>query len=176
MRLRGGATLIGSYALWRADRELKHNGQASSPTAVIAYVAYATHAAVVGIAAGRSIWTLPLQRGPARLAGLVMGPVGASLYGAGTVKLGSADRISGTRVDKLVTRGIFRYTRNPQYLGWGLLLLGMSVASRSAHALLSTALYGAAVHFLVVQVEERRLGDAFGEPYRRYQAAVARWL
>lgn len=105
-----------------------------------------------------------------------MAALGAGLYGAGAVNLGSVERMSGRRVDQLVTGGIFRYTRNPQYLGWGLVLLGVSVAGRSVHAVLSTALYAAAVRALVVRVEEPHLQDAFGNRYARYQADVARWL
>jgi protein-S-isoprenylcysteine O-methyltransferase Ste14 len=168
--------LLGSYAAWRAQRELQGNGQLSSSTALAAYLAYAAHAAVVGLAALRSTWTLPVPRRPARLVGALLATLGGGLYGVGTVRLGSIKRMSGRRTDKLVTGGIFRHTRNPQYLGWGLLLLGVSVVGRSGYAVLSTGLYACAVRALVVRLEEPHLQDAFAEPYERYQAETARWL
>jgi protein-S-isoprenylcysteine O-methyltransferase Ste14 len=77
---------------------------------------------------------------------------------------------------RLVVRGLYRYVRNPMYLGVWLVLAGWTAFSRSGQLLL----YGLAVavlsHLFVVFVEEPLLGHRFGASYEAYRRAVRRWL
>ena len=66
----------------------------------------------------------------------------------------------------LVTSGIYRFTRNPMYLGLLLLLLGWSVY-------LSSVFVGPV---LLIAPEERVLAAKFGEAYLDYTSRVRRWL
>ncbi len=97
----------------------------------------------------------------------------------------AADRqfsILGTNVntfrdpDRLVTDGLFKYSRNPMYLGFGLVLLGVWLLLGS---LLPVA--GILVYFIVtdrwyIEFEEKRLIEKFGDVYRSYQARTRRWI
>lgn len=75
----------------------------------------------------------------------------------------------------LVTDGIFRWLRNPMYVGLMLLLAGLAVALASDWTLVTTVVFAVAIHFGVVKREERYLAAKFGEPYRRYLEQVARY-
>lgn len=75
----------------------------------------------------------------------------------------------------LASSGIYAHTRNPMYLGLGLLMLGIGVALGSAGTL-SMLVPGALVlHYGVVRREERYLERKFGDDYRRFKAAVPRY-
>ncbi len=74
-----------------------------------------------------------------------------------------------------MTDGVYRYSRNPQNVGWGLVLLGVSLAGRSGAALLLTAVFFV-VFRSYIPVEERHLERTFGEEYRRYRDATPRFL
>jgi protein-S-isoprenylcysteine O-methyltransferase Ste14 len=77
---------------------------------------------------------------------------------------------------QLVVRGLYRYVRNPMYLGVLLVVLGWAELFRSAHVLE----YGLGIvlvaHCFVVLVEEPLLRRRFGAADASYGRAVRRWL
>ena len=77
---------------------------------------------------------------------------------------------------KLVTRGPYRYSRNPMYIGVLTILVGEALLYR--HLPLLYVLSGMAVffHIRIVGYEERALRRRFGEAYSRYCEAVPRWI
>ncbi|MDQ7744327.1 methyltransferase family protein [Hydrogenophaga pseudoflava] len=81
------------------------------------------------------------------------------------------------RASSLVTRGVYRITRNPMYVGMVFLLLAWGVYLAQWPALLlgpvAYVLY--LTRFQIVP-EERALLLLFGEEYRAYMARVRRWL
>lgn len=76
----------------------------------------------------------------------------------------------------LVTRGIYRFTRNPMYLGFLLALLGWGIWLSSLPALLLVAGYVLYMNRFQIKPEERFLAQAFGAPYLQYKQQVRRWL
>ena len=76
---------------------------------------------------------------------------------------------------KLVVRGLYRYTRNPIYLGVLTVLLGWVITFQGA-LLIYTFCVGICFHLFVVFYEERRLGRQFGSEYHDYCERVGRWL
>lgn len=98
--------------------------------------------------------------------------------------LASADRFRrrGTNVETwkpttaLVTDGLYRYTRNPIYLGLLALYFGVAVLAGNAWiAALGMPLF-AVLRYGVVAREEAYLARRFGADYRRYRARVRRWV
>jgi protein-S-isoprenylcysteine O-methyltransferase Ste14 len=76
----------------------------------------------------------------------------------------------------LVVIGIYRWVRNPIYLGGALVLLGASLARQSPTLLLAGLLFLPVMHFTVVRAEERRLERDFGAEYLKYKCSVPRWI
>ncbi len=76
----------------------------------------------------------------------------------------------------LVTSGIYRLTRNPMYVGMGLLLLSWAVWLSSLPALLGPVVFVAYITRWQIRPEERVLHGIFGDEYERYCARVRRWL
>jgi protein-S-isoprenylcysteine O-methyltransferase Ste14 len=75
----------------------------------------------------------------------------------------------------LTTAGIYRYVRNPMYVGMLVIAVGLGVAFASDWTLVMVPPVAFVMHFGVVVREERYLEAKFGENYRRYKAGVARW-
>lgn len=75
----------------------------------------------------------------------------------------------------LVTRGIYRRTRNPIYQGFGLFVLGVAFATTSDWIFLALPFGALAMHLGVVRREERYLAAKFGDNYHGYCAAVPRY-
>ena len=75
----------------------------------------------------------------------------------------------------LVIVGLYRFVRNPMYVGILMLLAGWSLLSGSAFLAAYTGLVGVAFHLRVVLYEEPRLKRQFGEQWTPYAACVRRW-
>jgi protein-S-isoprenylcysteine O-methyltransferase Ste14 len=87
--------------------------------------------------------------------------------------------ISPYAIDKanaLVTSGIYRFTRNPMYLGMLLILLGIVAYTQDVLALLAPIGFLIALNRLQIRPEERALRRAFGPAYDAYCARTRRWL
>ncbi|CAH2403538.1 Protein-S-isoprenylcysteine O-methyltransferase Ste14 [Mesorhizobium escarrei] len=76
----------------------------------------------------------------------------------------------------LVTTGIYRWTRNPIYLGFFLAYGGIGVAALSPWILILTLPLAIAVRYGVVAREEVYLERRFDDAYRDYKRRVRRWL
>lgn len=77
---------------------------------------------------------------------------------------------------RLVVRGLYRYTRNPMYVGILTVLLGWGVRSPTWGLLLYGFCVGSAFHLFVVLYEEPHLRKVFGTDYEHYCSRVKRWF
>lgn len=80
------------------------------------------------------------------------------------------------RASVLMTRGAYRWTRNPMYLGLTLIYVGVSALSAALWPLLFLPLPVLAMDRQAIPVEERQMEEAFGSDYTAYKARVRRWL
>jgi protein-S-isoprenylcysteine O-methyltransferase Ste14 len=81
----------------------------------------------------------------------------------------------GVEPRTLVTGGLYRRSRNSQYLGLVAVLGGLAVASRSGLAAGFTAAAWAGFNSWIPS-EERHLERIFGVQYRTHAARIPRWL
>jgi protein-S-isoprenylcysteine O-methyltransferase Ste14 len=87
----------------------------------------------------------------------------------------SATKITGRETNRLIIRGIYRWSRNPQYLGYGLVILGIVIGYWSTTAWLALVGYVLLV-YATVRIEEQHLENVFGGEYRAYCGQVQRFL
>ena len=76
----------------------------------------------------------------------------------------------------LVTGGVYRFSRNPMYVGLVLLLFAWAVYLSSWLALLLVPVFVIYMNRFQIQPEERAMFSLFGTAYTSYQAKVRRWL
>jgi protein-S-isoprenylcysteine O-methyltransferase Ste14 len=106
--------------------------------------------------------------------------LGWPLVTAGAVAIAWAVRAAGdVDVDEptsLVQTGPYAWSRNPMYVGWTLIDLGVGLLANTAwipRLVLAVGLY---THLVVVRHEERVLVKRFGDAYREYCERVPRYL
>jgi len=80
-----------------------------------------------------------------------------------------------TPPEKLVTGGIYRYSRNPMQLSIFLVVLGIGIATASWVFLLLTVLF-MVIPLLWLEPEERHLLKFYGDTYRDYTNRTPRWI
>jgi len=107
-------------------------------------------------------------------AGLLV--TGLLLMVAGAVNLGSSLRMGlPTEETALKTRGPYRYTRNPMYVG-GLLTCLAAIAWTANPVVFALTIVAAIVHRKIVLAEEKYLAAQFGDTWTTYTSKVRRYL
>ena len=76
----------------------------------------------------------------------------------------------------LVTRGVYRFTRNPMYLGVALLLLAWGIYLANVGALALVPLFVLYINRFQIAPEEHALRARFGSDFDAYCRRVRRWL
>ena len=76
----------------------------------------------------------------------------------------------------LVVRGVYRYSRNPMYVGFLLSLMAWAFYLMNAAALALLPLFVLYMNRFQIVPEERFLLQKFGADYQAYCASVRRWL
>ena len=79
-------------------------------------------------------------------------------------------------VSSVVTSGIYRFTRNPIYLGFLLMLIGIPLNSGTYWGLILAPVFIYFMNNLVIEREEAYLEKKFGDVYAGYKSRVRRWL
>ena len=77
---------------------------------------------------------------------------------------------------RIVSSGIYQWTRNPMYVGMALAHLGFAFIANSPLCLLTLPIAVLLARVLAIGPEERYLAGKFRDEYDRYRARVPRWL
>ncbi|WP_020393979.1 methyltransferase family protein [Thiolinea disciformis] len=80
------------------------------------------------------------------------------------------------RSKRLVISGLYRYTRNPMYLGMLIMLVGWWIYLGSLTPVVLLPLFVWVITKQQIEPEEAALSQTFGQAYRDYQQTVRRWL
>jgi protein-S-isoprenylcysteine O-methyltransferase Ste14 len=127
------------------------------------------------LAALLSIWPMRIPVVLAMVGGGALASLGLVAYLLAKLRFRSFRLTWGLGSERFVNDGIYRFSRNPQSLGWLLLLLGVGVASRSWGVMALACAY-ALNAWIWVRLEEEFLDRRFGAEYRTYRARVPRFI
>jgi protein-S-isoprenylcysteine O-methyltransferase Ste14 len=106
--------------------------------------------------------------------GVVVGGAGLALCLVSMIAFGSMSKILCLNTGKLTMMGPYRWSRNPQYVGWFLFLLGYALNDWSLWCLAALLVVAFSLHLLVL-VEEEHLQRVFGVAYREFQRQIPRY-
>lgn len=110
--------------------------------------------------------------------GVGVGVLGFVLIAVATFRFASdgADVRPETPTDVVVTTGIYRFSRNPIYLGMFIAMIGAAIGFDTLWIAIMLVPFYTVIHYGVVAREEAYLEAKFGEAYAVYKSAVRRWL
>jgi protein-S-isoprenylcysteine O-methyltransferase Ste14 len=113
---------------------------------------------------------LPLQLGTVWLySGLVICLFGMIFTSVAILNFATSPK------EKVITKGLYRFTRNPTYIGMILMQIGLGIACSSWLYLLLTV----ALMILLnanLSAEERYCSYRYGDDYRKYKNITPRWV
>ena len=77
---------------------------------------------------------------------------------------------------KLVTSGVFRYSRNPMYLGMIMILTGVAFLLGALSPFIIIPIFAISMDRAFIVTEEKMLDERFGSKWKQYKADVRRWI
>lgn len=169
------ALVAGAAGLTMATSDFKGRTTFRPVTGVAIYLGWSSHAAAFIAAVLLDPYRIAVAPIPTAVAGIVLVAAGITLFVLGLQRFQSFGQVTGTEVGGLVTSGVYSVSRNPQYIGWILLLVGVAVTARSPVALGLALAVVIAMNIWIPQ-EERHLEREFGDEYLRYRRDVPRFL
>ena len=86
------------------------------------------------------------------------------------------DPLDPSKAQRLVVTGLYRFTRNPMYLGLALLLVAWCLFLGDLVAFIVLPLFVIAMNELQIKGEEHALLHKFGDDYAAYINRVRRWI
>lgn len=115
---------------------------------------------------------------PVRIVGVLVAVVGVAVFIISVLTMRDSWRAGVSKTDKtqLVTKGIYKISRNPAFLGFDLMYLGILLMFFNL-VLYIVSLFAILIfHLQIVNVEEEFLLEAFGDEYLRYKKKVCRYI
>lgn len=116
---------------------------------------------------------------PSMIAAVLLLLLGTSVYLWCVWDFASFGRGTPAPVDPpkhLVVHGLYRYSRNPMYLGVVSVIFGWSLLFESLPLVIDGFAVAACFQLFVILYEEPHLKRVFGSSYEQYCARVGRWL
>lgn len=113
-----------------------------------------------------------------RIVGIVITAVGVIVFMISVVQMRDNWRAGVQREEKtsLVTFGIYSISRNPAFLGFDLMYIGICFSFFNWYLCFATGFALVFFHLQIVKVEEDFLIEAFGEEYLQYKKKVCRYV
>lgn len=115
---------------------------------------------------------------PVRIVGVLVAVVGVAVFIISVLTMRDSWRAGVSKTDKteLVTKEIYKISRNPAFLGFDLMYLGILLMFFNL-VLFEVSLFAMLMfHLQIVNVEEEFLLEAFGDEYLRYKKKVCRYI
>ena len=113
-----------------------------------------------------------------RITGVVLTILGVSAFILSVLQMKDNWRAGVSKEDKtnLVTNGIYAISRNPAFLGFDLMYIGILLSFFHWYLCVATVVALVFFHLQIVNVEEDFLLETFGEEYLKYKKKVCRYI
>ena len=162
---------IAAVGLWLYRRDYRKHCKLTAIGLLAIVVAFFMPHLTLGI----SHPTVDFPVSPVEYVGWFLMLFGLFMCAISMLHFGSGKKVIGMDTTKLETTGLYRITRNPQYVFYNLFHLGYAMTGNSWITFLAVALFRTTVH-LTILIEEEHLLDVYGEEYSNYLKSTPRYL
>ncbi|MEX5726843.1 protein-S-isoprenylcysteine O-methyltransferase Ste14 [Rhodovulum iodosum] len=107
---------------------------------------------------------------------LVAAGLGVSGFAALQFLLSRTSLIPRETPGKLMTGGLYRFSRNPIYLADAAILVGLILIWDALPSLILVPVFVKLIEWRFIRVEEAFIAERFGAEYEAYRARVRRWI
>lgn len=159
--------VLGAVIGHRLGPEYRNRLRPSIQTVAAATAFYSIHFGLVVLAAVKSTWHFSLLTPVAVGGGIALIAAGTAVYLSATYVFGFKRQL-GLDTTRLVTEGIYRWSRNPLFVGWAIVLVGIGLVCESGMVLVLSLVFWVSYR-LLLPLEEELLGRLYGEAYETYR-------
>lgn len=164
------AVIATAWGFWKARKDYRtHERLTAFGLISVCFMVFMPHL-MLG-----SVMTYGMPRTPADMIGVVLVVLGLGLCLASMVAFRSAMKTLCLDGGMLTVGGPYRWSRNPQYVGWGMFFLGLALNGWSIWCLIPLTLYAIVIHLLILG-EEEHLQRLFGDEYSAYCRRISRYV
>ncbi|MGZ5799418.1 MAG: methyltransferase family protein [Burkholderiaceae bacterium] len=136
--------------------------------------------AVLMLGIAKLISSHPIDLPEKDVIALVILAVGLAIGAAGAISFKLAkttvNPLTPEKASSLVTSGIYRFTRNPMYLGMLIDLVAIGVYLACPFSFILIPIYVLYLNRFQIRPEEQMLFSIFGNSYAAYKSRVLRWV
>ncbi len=173
--LAGSIFIVSSvFSIWILRRQYWLNGKLNWFGTLIHITVYGFHAMFSCVIAWDAEVSFP-PRGPGGIIGVTLMLIGFTMTIYAMDLFRTFSRWLGSSTPGLKTGGLYRWSRNPQFIGYGLLYLGFFIAWWTPLAWLGM-LTCILLLYSIARVEEEHLERVYGDEYREFFARVPRFI
>jgi len=169
------SVVLGIYVFSGIKKTYDKKGTYSNKLLSLWFTMWAFHHFPLMVSSFYGIWEIPINKTIAQ-GGLILFVIGAIILLMGMIEFRSLSRSTGQDISKLITTGIYRWSRNPQFVGWFLMLLGISLVGRSGFAFSLTGVFVIVFYLYTILLAEPYLESLYGKDYRLFKKMTARWI
>ena len=170
----GISAILGIYVFSEIKRTYDNKGTYTNKLLSLWYTMWALHHIPLMLSAFYGVWSIPIDKTYALVGGLILFVIGVIILPMGMIEFRSLKRSTGQDISKLITTGIYKWSRNPQFVGWFLMLFGISLAGRSGFAFMLTGVFVIVIYLYTILLAEPYLENLYGEEYRSFKKRTAR--
>lgn len=161
------------FSLWCLRREYRLRGKLSWFGSLVHVMMFFVNGMFVGMLVWGPIGIPPMGGLPWLGVPLMVVGLGIVIYAMDLFR--NFSRWLGNETPGLKTSGLYALSRNPQFLGYGLLILGVVIAWGNLLGWLGLLSYLVLAYFVTL-MEEEHLTRVYGQSYQDYCARVSRFM
>lgn len=168
--------VLGGFVFSEVKKTYARNGVFTNKLLSLWFVMWGFYHLAVILSSLSAVWPITINKTLALRGGLALILVGVITLAAGMIEFRSWRRSCGQDTSQLITTGIYRWSRNPQFMGCLLYLLGISLVGRSGFAFTLTGAASLVIYLYTVHLAEPYLERLYGKEYQAYKARTPRWV
>jgi protein-S-isoprenylcysteine O-methyltransferase Ste14 len=172
-------SLLGFLAilsLFSVKIDYKRIKKLSFRSVIYVWTLYSYHLILILVFNFNSYWLIPKIDILAIIIGFLLICIGTVFYLAGIIAFRSFKRMSGIDSSELIINGIYKWSWNPQNVGWGLFILGIAIIGSSLMSIILVGFFWVFLHIYVAYIEEPYLEEIFKDEYKKYRASTPRYF
>ena len=171
-----GILIVATPLLLRKIHSTYTKGEVSGISILFSYIFFSLFIMTILNAALYTRWVFAPDNLLFKVFGYVLMSTGIIIIFEAFFEFRSFKRIHGLKADKVISTGVYRFSRNPQYLATFLFIIGFSLLYRSIISFILTPIFIIIVDIFFVSGEEKYLEKSLGDEYLQYKERVRRWL